>query len=185
MNTVFIVLLGIIGAALVVWCVCFWKLGRSFSNEGKNAEVYSDVVTYLLKRCPDDKESQQRIKTTFGNIAKEKERVSLEIEQMRKRLNDMQIAYHETLLHSKNYRIAAIEDLKRGIKNRQEELVLLLQIEECWQQFFETLDYYILDEELPELRRNWYYRKLQDEGADSDTLSRCWTDKAFEFPNDF
>lgn len=185
MNTVFITILVIIGAALVVWSVWFWKLGRSLSNADQDAEVDSDVVARLLKRYPDDKESQQRIKTTFGNIAKEKERTLLEIEQMRKQLDDMQIAYRETLLHSKNYRIAAIEELKRGIDNRQEELALLLQIEECWQQFFETLDHYILDEELPELRRNWYYRKLQDEGADSDTLSRCWTDKAFAFPTDF
>ena len=104
---------------------------------------------------------------------------------MRKRLNDMQIAHHEALLHSKNYRIAAIEDLKRGIKNRQEELALLLQIEECWQQFFETLDYYILDEELPELRRNWYCCKLKNQGGSEQELHRCMKDNKFEFPVDF
>ena len=183
MNAFFIGLFVVIALAVMIFDVCFFKIGQFYSNEDENTK--SSLVAYLLARYPNDEKSQQRIKTTFAEIAKEEKRVKFEIKTLQKQLEKVRSSRWQKLLYTKMYRIALRKKLRSSICSRKEELKLLLEIAECWQQFFETLDYYILDEELPELRRNWYCCKLKNQGSSEQEIYRCINDKKFEFPVDF
>lgn len=184
MNAFLIGLFIFIAFAVMIFDVCFFT-GQSYSLEDETETKNSDVVASLLERCHDDEKTQQRIKLVFGSITKEEKRVKFEIKTLQKQLEKVRSSRWQKLLYTKMYRIALRKKLRSSICSRKEELKLLLEIAECWQQFFETLDYYILDEELPELRRNWYCCKLKNQGSSEQELHRCINDKKFEFPVDF